>query len=101
MDARGGGDVDNAAWLAVFDTEVGGRSTNELEGCGAVQGNDGVPLLVGDLVDHTCVVERYQCLSTTIFYGISGSCALTIPCKASVVDDDVNLAIAKLCRSLD
>lgn len=55
VDAGSGGDVHNAAWLAILDTEVGRSSTDELEGRGAVQGDDGVPLLVGDLVDHACI----------------------------------------------
>lgn len=31
----------------------------------------------------------------------SSSCALTVPCETSIVDDDVNLAVAELRRPLD
>lgn len=51
MDARGGRDVDDTARFTVLDTEVGSCGADELEGCGPVQGEDGVPLLVGDFVD--------------------------------------------------
>lgn len=54
MNAGGRGNVDDAAWLAVLDTEVRSSCADELEGCRAVQRDDGVPLLVGDLVDHAC-----------------------------------------------
>lgn len=77
MDAGRGGDVDDAAGGAVLHSEVRGCGTDELEGRGAVQGDDGVPLLVGHLVDHA------------------------VPGIARVVDDDVDLAVAKVCGALD
>ena len=69
--ARGGRDVDDAARLAVLDAEVGRRGAHEVEGRGAVQRDDGVPLLVGHLVDHA------------------------VPGVAGVVDNDVDLAVAE------
>lgn len=75
--ARGGRDVDDVPGLAVLDTEVWCSSTNDLEGCGCVKINNGVPLLVGHLVDDT------------------------VPCIASVVDNDVDLAVAKFGGFLD
>lgn len=47
--ARGAGDVDDGAGLAVLDAEVGCGGTDELEGGGAVEREDCVPLLVGRL----------------------------------------------------
>ena len=49
MQAGRGGDVYDVARFAVFDAEVGGRGADEFEGLGVVQGEDGVPLLVGGL----------------------------------------------------
>lgn len=49
MDAGSAGDVDDGARLAVLDPEVGRRCSDQLEGCRAVEGEDGVPLLVGGL----------------------------------------------------
>lgn len=72
VDARRRGDGDDAARGAVADTEVGGRGADEGEGRGAVQRDDGVPLLVRHLVDHA------------------------VPRVAGVVDDDVDLAVAEL-----
>ena len=46
VDAGGGGDVDDVAWLAVFDAEVGCCCADELEGCCAVEADDSFPLLV-------------------------------------------------------
>jgi len=53
-----------------------GAAANELEGRGAVKGDDRVPLLVGRLVNDT------------------------VPCESGVVDNNMDLAIAKLCRLL-
>ena len=50
MQARGGGDIDDGARFAVLDTKVWGSGTDELEGCGIVKGNDGIPLLIGCLL---------------------------------------------------
>lgn len=47
--ARCGGDVDNAAGLAVGDAEVGRCFADEFEGCGVMQGYDVFPLFVGHL----------------------------------------------------
>ena len=77
VDARGGGDVDDGAGLAVADAEVGGGGADEVEGGGAVEGDDGVPLGVGHLVDDA------------------------VPGVARVVDDDVDLAVAEGGRLLD
>lgn len=49
VQARGAGDVDDAPRLAVLDAEEGRGFAGELEGDGAVEGDDGVPLLVGHL----------------------------------------------------
>ncbi len=43
------GDVDDAAWLAVGDAEVGGCFAYEFEGCSVMQGYDVLPLFVGHL----------------------------------------------------
>ncbi len=44
-----GGDVDDAAGVAVGDAKVGGCFADELEGCGVMQGYDVLPLFVGHL----------------------------------------------------
>jgi hypothetical protein len=49
VDAGGGGDVDDAAWFAVFDAEVWSGIADEFEGCGGVKREDRVPLLVSSL----------------------------------------------------
>lgn len=49
VQAGGAADVDDDAGLAVLDAEVGGRGADELEGGRVVQGDNGVPLLVGGL----------------------------------------------------
>ena len=49
VQARGRGDVDDVARLAIFDAEVRGCGADELEGLGVMKGEDGVPLLVGCL----------------------------------------------------
>jgi hypothetical protein len=68
-------DIDDDSLLAILDPEVGRSLSNQPEGGGVVDGEDGVPLLVGDLVDDA------------------------VPRVPGVVDDDMDLAIAKL-RSL-
>jgi hypothetical protein len=70
-------DVDDVPWLAVLDAEVWRRSAHNLERRGSVQVDDGVPLLVRHFVDHA------------------------VPCVARVIDDDVDLAVAKLRRLLN
>jgi hypothetical protein len=65
-------DVDDVARLAVLDAEVRRRSAHDLEGRGSVQVDNGMPLLVCHLVDDA------------------------VPCVARVVDNDVDLAVAKL-----
>jgi len=70
-------DVDDVARLAVLDAEVGRRRADQLERRAAVQVDDRVPLLVGCAVDHS------------------------VPREACVVHDDVDLAVAELCRLLD
>lgn len=49
VQARRRGDVDDVARLAVLDAEVGRRGADELEGGRVMEGDDGVPLLVGRL----------------------------------------------------
>lgn len=97
MNARSGGNVDDAARLAVLDAEVGSGGTDELEGSGAVQGNDGVPLLVGDLVDDAWKTILVSAPQPSLVVGVF----LTIPSETRVVHDDMDLAIAKLCRLFD
>lgn len=58
VDARGGGDVDDHARLTVLDAEVGSGGADQAERRGAVQADDGVPLLVGDLCAPTSVIRR-------------------------------------------
>ncbi len=65
-------DVDDVPGLAVLDPKVRRCSPYNLEGRCRVQVDNGMPLLVRHLVNHT------------------------IPCVASIVDDDVNLAASKL-----
>ena len=50
-------DVDDTPRLAVLNAEVRGSGPDELEGCRAVQGDNGVPLLVCHLVDDTIPCE--------------------------------------------
>lgn len=77
MHTRSRRDVDNAAWSPIFHAEVRSRGADEGEGCGAVQGDDGVPLLVRHLVNDA------------------------VPGIPGVVDDDIDLAITKLGGALD
>ena len=77
MRAGRAGDVDDTSWLPVFDTEVGGQLAHEAERSGVVYGEDGVPLLIRHLVDHA------------------------VPRETRVVDEDVDLAIAEVCRRFD
>ena len=70
-------DVDNVPRLSVLDTEVGRRSPHNLERCCSVEVDNRVPLLVRHLVNDA------------------------VPCVACIVDDDVNLAVAKVCRLFD
>lgn len=77
MHARRRRDVDNAPRSSVLHAEVRSRGADEGEGCGAVQGDDGIPLLVRHLVDDA------------------------VPSVAGVVDDDVDLSIAKVGGALD
>lgn len=77
MQTRCGRDVDNVPWFAVLDTEIWSSSADNLEGRCAVKVDNGMPLLVGHLVDHA------------------------IPCVARIVHDDVDFAVSKLCRLLD
>lgn len=70
MDSRGGGDVDDATWFAVLDTEVGSGGSNELERSCSVQGHDGIPLLVGRLMDDSVPCEArvvYWCAGSGLF----------------------------------
>lgn len=68
----GGRNVDDVAGFTILYAEVWCSCTDELEGSGVVQCEDGVPLLIGDLVDHA------------------------VPCESGVVDDDMDLAAAEL-----
>lgn len=95
MDAGSAGNVDDGARLAVLDPEVRCRCSDQLEGCGAVEGEDGVPLLIGSLgpwsAPGTMIALRTQ-WSNLVNH--------TVPSEAGVVDNDVDLALAKLCRLL-
>jgi hypothetical protein len=53
VNARGRGDVDDAARFAVLDAEVRSGIADEFEGCGSVKSEDGVPLLVGGLGEES------------------------------------------------
>ena len=75
--ARRRGDVDDAAGLAVLDAEVRSGGADEVEGRGAVQTDNGVPLLVRRLVNDA------------------------VPRVAGIVDNDVDLAVAKLGGATD
>lgn len=46
IDATSATDVDDVPWLSVLDSEIWRGGSNELEGCGIVEGNNRVPLLV-------------------------------------------------------
>jgi hypothetical protein len=70
-------DVDNVPRLAVLDAEVRRRLAHNLERRRRVQVDNRVPLLVRHLVDDA------------------------VPCVAGIVDDDVDLAVAKVGRFLD
>lgn len=67
-------DIDDDSLLAILDPEVGRSLPDQPEGGGVVDGEDSVPLLVGNLVDDA------------------------VPRVAGVVDNDVDLAVAKLRR---
>ena len=71
MDTGRRRNVDDVARLPVLDTEVGRRSADQVEWRSAMKSNDRVPLFVGHLVNYA------------------------VPRVACVVDNDVNLAIAK------
>ena len=51
-------DIDNIAGFAVFDTEVGCCCSDKLEGCGVVDGEDGVPLFIGHLCTSSAIWEE-------------------------------------------
>lgn len=55
MDAGCGGDGDDVARLAILDAEIRRGLAHHVEGRGAVQGDHGLPLLVGHLVDDAVV----------------------------------------------
>lgn len=74
VDSTRAADVDDAPRLAVLDPKVRRGCSHELERCSVVQGQDGVPLLVGHLVDHA------------------------VPREARIVDDDVNFAFSEFGR---
>ena len=74
--SRGAADVDDTPWLSVLDAEERRRRPHQLERGRVVQGEDGLPLLVGHFVDD-CV-----------------------PCEPGIVDDDVDLAATKFCALL-
>lgn len=76
VEAGGGGDVDDVSGLAVFDAEVGGGVADELEGCGAVEGDDCFPLLVCGLCRTWCV----SCLLLARRGG--GSVSVCSPCES-------------------
>lgn len=61
VDAGGGGDVDDAAGLAVSDAEEGGSFTDELEGRCIVEREDVVPLFVSHLVDCCVSLVLSKC----------------------------------------
>jgi hypothetical protein len=67
-------DVDDTPRFSILDPEVRCCGANDLEGCRRVQVDNGMPLLVGHLVDYA------------------------VPCISSIVDNDVDLAAAKLSR---
>ena len=67
-------DVDNVPGLAVLDPEIRRCSAHNLEGRCSVQVDNRLPLLVRHLVDDA------------------------VPCVARIVDNDVDLASAKLGR---
>jgi hypothetical protein len=67
-------DVDDTPRFSILDPEVRCCGANDLEGCRRVQVDNGMPLLVGHLVDYA------------------------VPCISRVVDDDVDLPAAKLSR---
>lgn len=69
-------DVDDATGFTILDSEVRGGLSDQPERGGVVDSENSIPLLIGDFMDDT------------------------IPGVASIVDDDVNLAIAKLGRLL-
>ena len=69
--------IHNDSILSIFHPKVRRRRPDDLERSSAVQVHDGVPLLVRHLVDHP------------------------VPRVPRIVDDDVDLAVAKLCGFLD
>ena len=77
MGAGCGGNVDDAAWFTILDTEVWGSLSDQPERSGVVHRENGIPLLIGDFMDDT------------------------IPGITGIVDNDMNLSISKLCRLLD
>lgn len=77
MCTTGGADVDNDSVLAIFDPEVLGRLSYESEGRRVMHRQDGVPLLVRHLVNDA------------------------VPGIPSVIDDDVDLAVAELSSFLN
>ena len=77
MCAARAANIHNRSGLLILDAEIRRRSTNQPERRGVVHAQDRVPLLIGDLVDHT------------------------VPGVAGIVDDVVDLAAAKLGGLLD
>jgi hypothetical protein len=100
----GGGDVDDVARLAVLDAEVGGGSADELEGGGVVDREHGLPLLVGHLAHVSAclwlLLPSIDVAPRAAVYWRAYLVDNSVPSEASVVHDDMNFAISKLCRLL-
>jgi hypothetical protein len=92
------GDIDNGAGLAVLNAEVWCGGASDLEWRAAVEGKNRVPLLVcclrkARLVSILPTSPSMNCNPNLVNH--------TVPSEPRVVDNDVDLAIAKLGRALD
>lgn len=95
VDTACAADVDNHSGLLVLDAEVGRCGADEFEGCCVVDGDHGIPLFIGDLLPLTLCVIPCKTMGRTDLVNNS------IPCKSSIVDDDMNLSAAEFSRPFD
>jgi len=100
IDATGAANIDDVPRLPIFDSEIGRSGSHELERRSVVEGNDGVPLLVCHLPKacfQPCLLIHCRHWFYRDFpYLVYDS----IPCKSSIIDDDMNLASSEICRPL-
>jgi len=89
-------DVDDIPRLAVLDSEIRRRGSDEFEGSGVVECDDRVPLLVCHLYPRQVRRGNSSVMEYTSIYLVDDA----VPCEPGIVDDDMDLPISELCRFL-